>query len=122
ATLTNNYIQHKDPVLGLSNFIIQNNVATAQPLNAIFRNCIFWGESSLVENEVIVLKQGTTPYTVVFDKVLWRVKDQPSNINLIAPAINNQNPEFDSIDISKRIYSFRLKNTSPAKNAGVNAG
>ncbi len=122
ATVSNNYIQHKDPVLGLSNFIIQNNVATTQPLNAIFQNCIFWGEGSLVENEVVVLKQGITPYSVVFDRVLWRVKDQPANINLTSPAINNQNPQFDSIDVNKRMYSFRLKNNSPAKNTGINAG
>ena len=122
ATVSNNYIQHKDPVLGLSNFIIQNNIVAANPLNAVFRNCIFWGESSLVDNEVIVLKQGTTPYSVVFDRVLWRVKDQPANITLTAPPINNQNPEFDSVDVNKRVYSFRLKNTSPAKNTGINAG
>ncbi len=121
ATIANNYIQHKEPVLGLSNFIIQNNVVTTSPLNAVFKNCIFWGESSLVENEVIVLKQGTMPYSVVFDRVLWRVKVQPPNITLTVPPINNQNPEFDNIDISKRIYSFRLKNESPAKNAGINA-
>ncbi len=122
ATVSNNYIQHKDPILALSNFIIQNNVVTTSALNAVFQNCIFWGESSLVENEVVVLKQGSPPYNVVFDRVLWRVKDQPTNVILQAPPINNRNPEFDSIDVSKRIYSFRLKNTSPAKNAGINAG
>jgi len=122
ATVSNNYIQHKDPVLSLSNFIIQNNVAITNPLNALFQNCIFWGESSLVENEVVALKQGSAPYNVVFDRVLWRVKDQSANIALTAPPINNQNPEFDTIDVSKRIYSFRLKNKSPAKNTGINAG
>ncbi len=122
ATVSNNYIQHKEPVLGLSNYTEQNNIVTANPLNAVFQNCIFWGESSLVDNEVIVLKKGTTFYSVVFDRVLWRVKDQSANIALTAPPINNQNPEFDTIDVSKRIYSFRLKNNSPAKNTGINAG
>lgn len=52
VTYANRFIEHKDPVLTLSNFAdnVSNN------LNAVFRNCIFWGENGLVNDEIVVLK------------------------------------------------------------------
>lgn len=122
ATISNNYIQHKDPVLYVSNFLMQNNTASLANLNATFRNCIFWGEQNgLVENEVIVAKQGSTTFNVLFDHVLWRVQTQPSNATIMG-AINNQNPQFDTLNTAQRIFNFRLRDNSPAINKGVNAG
>ncbi len=121
ASTSNNFIQHKDPVLFISNFLNQGIITTA-PLNASFRNCIFWGDANgLVENEVITAKQGTTAYNVTFDQVLWRVQTPPANATIMG-AINNQQPLFDTINTAQRIYSFRLKDNSPAINKGVNTG
>jgi hypothetical protein len=33
--------------------------------------------------------------------------------------INNQNPLFDSVNTSQKVYSFRLKEGSPALNKGI---
>ncbi|HTM91660.1 MAG TPA: choice-of-anchor Q domain-containing protein, partial [Flavisolibacter sp.] len=75
-----------------------------------------------VDDEVVVLpKKGNTSFNVTFDQVLWRVKTNPAN-STINGAINNQNPQFDSINTAQKIYSFRLKEGSPAINKGVNAG
>ncbi|MGZ3923097.1 MAG: choice-of-anchor Q domain-containing protein [Flavisolibacter sp.] len=118
ATYSSNYIQHKDPVLTVTNYL--NNYAG--DLNASFRNCIFWGDANgIVKDEVVVLKQGSTAFNVSFDQVLWRVQTTPAN-STINGAINNQNPLFDSINTSQKIYSFRLKDGSPAIDKGVNAG
>ncbi len=118
ASYSNRYIQHKDPVLMLSD---ADGSGTAR-LDAIFRNCIFWGESELVPNEVVVEKKGS-PGTVTFDQVLWRVKTEPANVTLVPPQpINNQSPQFDSIDASRQYYDFRLNTrNSPAIDAGKNA-
>ena len=122
ATFSSSYIQHKSPVLYLSNFVTQNNTAVTAPLSATFRNCIFWGEQNgLVENEVVVAKQGTSPFTVLFDQALWRVQTPPANATSTG-IINGQNPQFDSVNTAQRIYSFRLKGSSPARDKGVNAG
>jgi hypothetical protein len=120
ATFSNSYIQHKDPVLVLTNFLNQNGVIVTSPLNAVFRNSIFWGEANgIFNNEVLVQMQGPNP-PVIFDQVLWRVQDVPAN-STITGAIN-QNPSFDSVNTSQRIFSFRLKPISPAINKGVNTG
>jgi hypothetical protein len=75
----------------------------------------------MVDDEAVVLKQGNALFNVTFDQVLWRVKTNPAN-SIINGAINNQNPQFDSVNTAQKIYSFRLKEGSPAINKGVNAG
>ena len=118
VSYSNNYIQHKDPVL-----IISDKDGTA--LDALFRNCIFWGENDLIENEVVVDKTGSNG-EIIFDQVLWRVKTTPANSTIITPQqpINNQSPQFDSIDVAKNYYDFRLNRNQnpPAVDAGTNTG
>jgi hypothetical protein len=115
VTYANRFIEHKNPVLFLSN--TANNI-TAN-LNATFRNCIFWGENGLVDNEVVVDKAGSTTFTVNFDYNLWKVATAPANVTT-NQIINNQIPLFDSISTSQNFYSFRLQAGSPAINKGVN--
>ena len=121
ASFSNSYILHRNPVLYVSNYFLVNNVPDVKPLTAVFRNCIFWGQDGTVEDEVVVTKSGSTTFNVNFDHDLWKVKNMPANITSTA-IINNQYPEFDSINTSKRIYNFRLKDESPAKNQATNAG
>lgn len=117
ATFSNSYIQHKEPILAVTNYL--NN--TTSNLNAVFRNCIFWGDANgIVNDEVVVLKKGSTSFDVIFDQVLWRVQNNPAN-STINGVINNQNPLFDTINTAQRMYSFRLKDGSPAIDKGVNA-
>lgn len=117
VTYSNNFIQHKDPVLTVTNF---SNNSTAN-LDAVFRNCIFWGENGTVEDEVVVLKNGSTPFNVNFDHNLWKAQSVPANVTS-TQIINNIPPDFDSVNISRNYYDFRLKTGSPAINKGINAG
>jgi hypothetical protein len=122
AAYSNSFIQHRDPGLLVTNYLSQNGLLVTSPLSATFRNCIFWGENNgLVENEVVVDKQGSTAFFAGFDQVLWRVQTNPSNTQLNG-IINNQDPRFDSVNNSQRIYNFRLSQGSPALNKGVPAG
>ncbi len=117
VTYANRFIEHKEPVLFLSN--TANSVTNS--LDAVFRNCIFWGENGVVTDEVAVEKSGTGTFNVNFDYTLWKVQAPPAN-STITQAINNQTPLFDSINTSDNYYDFRLKTGSPALNKGVNAG
>jgi len=115
VTYANRFIDHKDPVLTLTNFA---NSSSAD-LTAVFRNCIFWGENGLVNDEVVVLKNGVTMFNVNFDHNLWKVQTPPANITS-NQIVNNQAPQFDSISTSDNYYDFRLKAISPAINKGIN--
>jgi hypothetical protein len=117
AAFANRFIEHKDPVLTITNFA--NN--TAADLTAVFRNNIFWGEGGLLTDEVVVLKNGNTVFNVNFDYNLWKVQTPPANVTT-NQMLNNQSPVFDSINTSRHYYDFRLQATSPAINKGVNSG
>lgn len=114
VSYSNRLISHKEPVLTVTNFA--NNISA--DLNAIFRNCIFWGENGLVENEVEVVKTGNTIFNVNFDYNLWKVQTPPQN-STTTQAINGQQPMFDSIYPSGNYYDFHLKAGSPALEKAV---
>jgi hypothetical protein len=120
ASISNAFITHKEPVLFVSNNIKDrnNNILTSS-LSASFKNCIFWGENGTVENEAFVSKQGTTPFSVQFSHCLWKVKTTPANSSA-DNILSNQSPVFDSINVEKRFFDFRLKkDKSPAINKGM---
>jgi len=107
ASFSNNYINHKEPVLTL----------TDNP-TAVFRNCIFWAEGGTLDNEISAT--GTTAANVIFDHPLWKVKTAPATVTFLQPITDA--PQFDSIDFSNHYYDLHLKASSPAVNAGVNTG
>ncbi|KAA9039367.1 hypothetical protein FW778_11090 [Ginsengibacter hankyongi] len=116
----NNFlITHKAPVLQASNAAKQNGATFTRPLNAIFQNCIFWGDNGNVDNEIILDKEGSVSFLASFNHVLYKAKDNVSNGNFDAQSIKNTDPSFDSIDVSHNYYDFHLKDYSPAINAGT---
>ncbi|MBC7850187.1 MAG: hypothetical protein H7Y31_10650 [Chitinophagaceae bacterium] len=118
---SNSFILHKEPALLLTDFIRQDNSFVTSNVNALFRNCIFWGDNGTVDDEVITLKQGATVFNVDFQNCLWKVKTPPANAT-ITNVIANENPQFDSVNNQRRIYSFQLKDDSPAKDKGIATG
>lgn len=116
ATYSNTFISHTFPVLTVTN----HNGSTPNSLTAAFRNCIFWGENGIVEDEVVVDRMGTGTFNVTFDHVLWKVETAPANVTT-NQILTNQDPQFDSINVAERYYNFRLKPISPAVNSGTNA-
>ena len=115
------FVPHKNPVL----FVTDAYNEVPYPLNAFFRNCIFYGDGGTVENEVHGSKKRqsatSTNFNVRFQNVLYKNKDeQPAaNFNNV---IKNPSPLFDSIDVNRRYFNFRLKTGSPAINSGVYIG
>lgn len=116
---SNTFLQRKEPVLSISNYF--NTTTPPADLNAVFRNCIFWGEdNSLVKDEVAVVKNGSTAFNVVFDHVLWRMGAHPANATVFNAI--NQDPLFETVNTGERLYNFRLKDDSPALNKGTATG
>lgn len=113
------FISHKNPVLSANNFAMFDGAAVTTPLEANFENCIFWGDEGLLENEVQIARQGTDPFNVTFNKCLYRAATDPSAAT-ITDCIRNQNPMFDSVNVSKRIFDFHISNdAAPGINYGT---
>jgi len=117
VSYSNNFILHKDSVLSVYDYDV-SKPSIIVPVTATFRNCIFWGENGTVNNEVGIYKKSGSSQ-IKFENVLWKVQTVPPGAtgNVI-----NQNPLFDSINVSKNFYNFRLKDNSPAINKGGNFG
>ena len=119
ASYSNNFIQHKEPLAILTDYLKENNSLTIQSLNAQFTNCIFWAQSGgLVKNEILIDKQGSSA-TVNFINVLC--PSVPSNATVSGNVIQDD-PLFENISVSNNLYNFRLKENSPAINKGSDAG
>jgi hypothetical protein len=120
ASYGNLYINHKNPVLQVSDFFTDQGMVYTAPLKAVFTNSIFWGDNGSVENELSVQKKGTGLFDVQFNHVLYKSKDDIADATFIA-SIRNIPPGFDSVNTSKNVYDFRFTNNplSPAINSGV---
>lgn len=114
------FISHLDPVLNIYNYLPDATTSQTSAINALFQNCIFWGEGGTVDNEIEINKEGSLPFSVSFDHVLYKAKDEISNTTFIS-SIKNDPPMFDSINVSKNIFDFHFNNnpSSPAVDAGV---
>lgn len=121
AAYSNLYIPHKQPVLAITDFIKVGDVITSADLDAKFTNCIFWGGNGTVDDEAVVLRQGTGNFTVNFTYCIWKMKTAPSEVTATG-IINNRDPMFEEIETTKNQYNFRLKEGSPAINSGINNG
>jgi hypothetical protein len=123
AAYSTNYLAHKNPVLTVSNFTQQASGTLTADLNAVFRNSIFWGDDGIVTNEIVVNKQGANPFSVLFDKNIYRAVNDPSN-STFTGNIKNADPAFDSINVSKNFFNFRITKTlaAPGLNAGALSG
>ena len=123
AAAYSSYIDHKYPVLAISNFASQNGAVLTAAITANFRNCILWGEGNLVENEIVVQKQGTGSFNILFDRCLYKAAADPAS-SIINGAVKNQLPLFDSLDLSKHYFNFHItkSGSSPAINKGAATG
>ncbi|MBS1600186.1 MAG: hypothetical protein JST75_18305 [Bacteroidetes bacterium] len=121
VSYSNEYVQHKLPVLTLANYIDQGTGSLSAGLTANFTNCIFWGDGGNVDDEVTVFQKGDSLFNVNFFNSLWKIKNNPVGVNT-SSIIQNQDPLFTEINNQKRSYDFHLKAGSPAIDAGKDLG
>ena len=119
ASYSNLYLLHNIPVLQAANFTTQNGALLTADLNALFRNCIFWGDGGAIEDEVIMSKEGSNTFNVTIENCLYKAVNDPANTTFTS-VIRNQDPLFDSIDISNKYFDFRT--TRDAFAPGIDNG
>ncbi len=110
------FLFHKSAAVYLSD---ANDAGQTASLNALLRNCIFYGDPGFVEDEIQTNKTGTNPFVVLVDHCLYRAVNDPTNatINL---SIKNRDPLFDSLDYQHHYFDFRM--TKNAAAPGINKG
>ncbi|MBL7735083.1 MAG: right-handed parallel beta-helix repeat-containing protein [Chitinophagaceae bacterium] len=121
AAFSNTLIAHTQPVLAVTDFIESGAQVYTAALDALFTNCIFWGQGGAIENEAVVVKKGNGPFNAGFRHCLWKVKTHPENTSS-SDMIENEDPLFENTDPKKEAYNFRLQATSPAIDKGLDTG
>ena len=116
AAYSNNFVLHQKPAVYFSDVDATNQTAT---LNATMRNCIIYGDAGFVENDLQTKKTGTNSFVVTIDRCLYRAAIDPANA-VITQSIKNINPSFDSLDVTRQFYNFRI--TKNAMAPGINKG
>ena len=121
AAYSNLFMLHRNPVLQVNNFNYENGNLITNDISATFANCIFWGDGGILDDEVMVNKEGSNLFNVIMSNCLYKSANGINNAVLNANIIN-EDPIFDSIDVVKNYYDFRMNNaiSSPAIDNGGN--
>ncbi len=121
VAVTNAYILHKQPVLALTDYFKVGDQLVVGDMKAEFINCIFWGENSVVEDEVVADREAAGVFNVSFINCLWKMKTIPPDF-VSEAMILNQDPMFVSSGSPETPDNFRLTESSPVNNMGKPAG
>lgn len=116
ASYGNAFVEHKRPVVTVSNTDEQQGSFV---LDALFRNCIIWGDAGNIEDEIVVSRTGNAAFDLLLDHSLYKAKNTSPEITLLN-SIANQDPAFDSINTNRRYFDFHIgQKLSPAIGSGV---
>ncbi len=117
ANYSNNYILHKNASVFASNFNENNQTNSA---TITLQNCIVFGDSAFVKNEIVAQKMGNSSFAFSVNNCLYRNLTSNNNVNILQ-SINNVDPLFDSIDVNRRIFDFHttINPAAPGINKGL---
>jgi hypothetical protein len=113
------YQFHEFPMLEINNYGFENGNIISRDLKTVFTNCVVWSNSNMIDNEIIVTKEGNGIFDVLLENSLIKNSTDPNNTTL-TNVIKNIDPQFDSIDIENNYFDFRTQNNlaSPLQNTG----
>ena len=117
AGYSNNYVQHS-PSIQINN---TNSNGQAGALNAVFTNSIIYGNGGLSNDEITVTQTGSTPFAIQMNHVLYKLSSGISSISFTS-SIQNQDPQFVTINTFQNIYDFHLQSSSPAIGNAIPTG
>jgi hypothetical protein len=113
------FLLHKKPVAFLSDATYLNGSTVTYPLSAVMTNCILWGEPGSATEELLTEKTGSD-FTLTLNNCLLKASAVPSN-TIWNSGILNEDPLFDSIDVSNNYFDFHCRNSgnAPVINTGT---
>lgn len=101
-------INHKEPIVHMSNFVESSQGKFSANLNANFINCIIYGS---LDDEIDFDNDGISPFEYFFDYCILKTEKSDNNFT---NTFRNEDPLFISVNEE----NFRVDDNSPAIDAG----
>jgi hypothetical protein len=120
ASFSSPVLQHQLPVLSVSDAGMEGTQLVTGDLQALFTNCIFWGDTG-VPDEMLVSREGSGTFQVLLDHTVLKQEHYPDNVDSIAIVLNTD-PLFQKTDNQKGEYDFHLQAGSPVLGLGKDTG
>jgi len=111
-------IQHKEPLVFISDSFEAAGQSQSFPTNALFENCIVWGDEGMNGNEVYAARNGSFDFQVKFEQSIIRT-DGLDPLLEFQNCFLNMDPFFLNTDGSTGEFNFHLTEQSPAINNGI---
>ena len=118
ASYSTQYLFHQYPALTLSN--ANNDETDVNDLQALFQNCIVWGEEGTVTDEVSTFSNSMAAFNVSFENTLYRSPSENGSVTYTG-CLMNIDPQFQTVDRDNNVYDFHLGASSPCIDAGKKA-
>ena len=106
---------HQQPGLFLSNAQWENNAWATYDLQALFQNCIIWGDGGMSNDEVELQKESGALFEVNLENCLYRAESVLTDA-IFTDCIQNQAPSFDTLDFNTNRFDFRTNNDPLSPN------
>lgn len=119
ASYSSNTLFRIYPVVSVYNYTDEDGTILSEDLDCTFTNTIIWGENGIAENEIETGKEGVDNYNLQFINCLYKAQNTPPFANFVS-CIENEDPEFDQIDVAENIYQFTItSNNAPGLDNGT---
>ncbi|MDP4212196.1 MAG: hypothetical protein Q8926_06180 [Bacteroidota bacterium] len=120
ASFSTPVLLHQQPLLTVSDAGTVGSQFVTEDLQAIFTNCIFWGDTG-ISDEALISRQGNGAFQVLFDHAILKQQNYPANIDSMSLFLNTD-PLFLKTDNRLELYDFHLQAGSPALAQGKDLG
>ncbi len=119
AAYNSQYLFHQFPAVTLAN--TNENGIASYALQAVFENCIIYGDEGLVTDEVAVVNNSAADYTVILQNTLYRSPAENPSVTY-SDCLLNVDPQFKKIDKENKQFDFHITASSPCIDAGKKPG
>jgi hypothetical protein len=118
ASYSTMLVQHEQPLVFISDSFEDGGQTISFPTNALFENCIVWGDDGAQGNEVITDQKGTSNFLVQFTNSIIKTNN-PDALQQFENCYLNVDPVFLNTDAAFGAFNFRLADQSPAIDNGI---
>lgn len=112
------YLNHINPAVTVQNYAEQGGSTVYGNISVNFINCIIWGSTGNVSDELVFDKQGSGSISATVQNCIYRAAAESPQA-VYTNSKRNEDPVFDNIDLQNWIFDFHINGAGPGVDAGI---